>query len=154
MANQRPLNIPFAYRALFLYFEPFSALGGSALLHFFPSLFLNTMSLTAQYAPDNQVIYDQLAATYVLFAFNEAVVLRLTNDIRVWRAILMGILLCDAIHLYGSWSALGSAVFWDPRAWRPEDWVNLGALWGQGFVRLAFLAGFGIQLDTTTKKSD
>ncbi|KAH6989096.1 hypothetical protein BKA56DRAFT_629014 [Ilyonectria sp. MPI-CAGE-AT-0026] len=154
MATQRPLNIPFAYRALFLYFEPFAALGGSVLLHFFPTIFLNTMSLTAKYAPDNQVIYEQLAATYVLFAFNEAVVLRITNDIRVWRGILMGILLCDAIHLYGSWAALGSAVFWDPRTWRPEDWVNLGSLWGQAFVRLAFLAGVGIQLDTASEKSD
>ncbi|KAH7022137.1 hypothetical protein EDB80DRAFT_805782 [Ilyonectria destructans] len=154
MASQRPLNIPFAYRALFLYFEPFAAFSGTILLHFFPTIFLNGMSLTAKYAPDNQVIYDQLAATYVLFAFNEAVVLRITNDIRVWRGILTGILLCDAIHLYGSWAALGSEVFWDPRTWRPEDWVNLGSLWGQALVRLAFLAGVGIQLDTASEKSD
>ncbi|KAM0263142.1 hypothetical protein ACHAQJ_001295 [Trichoderma viride] len=138
-------GIPFAYRALFLYFEPFAAFFGSLLLHFRPVTFLNTMSPVAKYAPDNQVIYDQLAATYILFAFNEAVILRISNDLRVWKGILTGILVCDAIHLYGSWAALGGAVFWDPRVWRPEEWANLGTLWGQAAVRGAFLAGIGLK---------
>ncbi|KAL9468343.1 hypothetical protein ACSS6W_010037 [Trichoderma asperelloides] len=137
MAEQK-LKIPFAYRALFLYFEPAAALFGALLLHFRPEIFLNTMSPVAKYAADNQVIYDQLSATYTLFAFNEA-------DLRVWKALLVGILVCDAIHLYGSWAALGGAVFWDVRSWRPEDWANLGSLWGQAAVRMAFLAGVGLK---------
>ncbi|KAH8654167.1 hypothetical protein BGZ61DRAFT_500658 [Ilyonectria robusta] len=112
--SQPILNIPFAYRALFFYFEPFGVLVGALLLHFRPLSFLNAMALAAKYAPDNQIIYDQLAATYTLFA-----------------GVLVGILLCDAIHLFGSWAALGGTVFWDPRTWRPEDWVNLVSLWGQ-----------------------
>ncbi|KAH8125016.1 hypothetical protein LI328DRAFT_133485 [Trichoderma asperelloides] len=144
MAEQK-LKIPFAYRALFLYFEPAAALFGALLLHFRPEIFLNTMSPVAKYAADNQVIYDQLFATYTLFAFNEAVILRITKDLRVWKALLVGILVCDAIHLYGSWAALGGAVFWDVRSWRPEDWANLGSLWGQAAVRMAFLAGVGLK---------
>ncbi|PTB41830.1 hypothetical protein M441DRAFT_46939 [Trichoderma asperellum CBS 433.97] len=144
MAEQK-LKIPLAYRALFLYFEPAAALFGALLLHFRPEIFLNTMSPVAKYATDNQVIYDQLFATYTLFAFNEAVILRITKDLRVWKALLVGILVCDAIHLYGSWAALGGAVFWDIRSWRPEDWANLGSLWGQAAVRVAFLAGVGLK---------
>ncbi|KAH6976614.1 hypothetical protein EDB80DRAFT_546321, partial [Ilyonectria destructans] len=98
------------------------------------------------------MIYDQLAATYILFAFNEAIILRTRNDLRVWRGILIGILVCDAIHLYGSWAALSGTVFWYPCTWRPEDWVNLVSLWGQAAVRLAFVAGVGLKMAVTTKK--
>lgn len=143
-AEMSPPNIPFAYGALFLYVEPILALFGTFLSHFNPKLFLNTMSPSAVYAPSNQVVYDQVAATYALFAFNELVVLRVTNDIRVWKAILTGILICDAIHLYASYLALGPAAFWDPRLWRWEDAINLGTLWGQGVFRVAFLLDVGL----------
>lgn len=115
------------------------AFGGAILCHFKPAQFLNTMSPTAVYAPSNQVIYDQIAATLTLFAFNEAVVLRVTNDLRIWKTIMFGILVCDIIHLYASYTALGAAIFWDPRIWRWEDAVNLGALWGQAAIRVAFI---------------
>ncbi|KAL7917467.1 hypothetical protein ACQKWADRAFT_306775 [Trichoderma austrokoningii] len=150
--TEQSLKIPFAYRALFLFFEPFAALFGALLLHFRPEMFLNTMSPIAKYAADNQVIYDQLSATYTLFAFNGAVILRVTKDLRVWKALLAGILVCDAIHLYGSWAALGGAVFWDVRSWRAEDWANLGSLWGQAAFRVAFLAGIGLKEGIPAKR--
>lgn len=143
----RPLEIPFIYRFVFLYFEPVAALAGSALLHWSPQLFLTTMSPVTAYVPSNQVVYDMLAATYVLFAFNEAVLLRQAtrdNNLTTWKTVLTGILLCDAIHLYGSWGALGPAIFWNPLRWRWQDVVNLGSLWGQGAVRVAFLCGVGL----------
>ncbi|KAH7117415.1 hypothetical protein EDB81DRAFT_668394 [Dactylonectria macrodidyma] len=151
MTSEPVLNFPFAYRAVFLYFEPVGALVGALLLHFRPASFLNAMAPAAKYAPDNQIIYDQLAATYILFAFNEAIILRITNDLRVWRGILIGILVCDAIHIYGSWATLGGTVFWNPRTWRLEDWVNLVSLWGQAALRLAFVAGVGLKQSAATK---
>lgn len=137
-------SLPLVYRVLFLYFEPMGALLGSLLLHFSPQKFLTTMRPDLVYDAMHQVVYDMLAATYVLFAFNEAVILRLTNDLRIWKALLCGILLCDAIHLYGSCSALGNSVFWNPLLWRWEDAVNLGSLWLQGAIRVAFIYGLGL----------
>lgn len=138
-------NIPTLYRLLFLYVEPFLAIGAAIQTHFAPKIFLNTMSQTSEYAPDNQVIYDQVAALYTLFAFNEAILLRLTNDIRVWKGVFIGIFICDILHLYASWASLGAEVFWNPGAWRVEEWANLGALWGLGVVRVAFLVGVGLR---------
>lgn len=143
MAVFEPSKVPFIYRFLFLYFEPVAALFGSALLLFSPQKFLTTMSEATTYTASHQVVYSNLAATYALFAFNEAVVLRLTNDLTVWKALLCGILLCDAIHLYASWGALGSDVFWNPALWRMEDAVNLGSLWVQGLIRVAFIYEIG-----------
>ncbi|MCJ1379955.1 hypothetical protein MMC17_003058 [Xylographa soralifera] len=140
-------SIPLPYRILLLYVEPAAAFNGAILAHFFPAFYLAGMSpsaTTSTYSSPSQVIFDQLAACYFLFAFNEAVVLRSTSDLRVWKAIVLGILICDLIHLYGTWEALGAA-FWDPRLWRVEDWVNLSMLYGPGGMRLAFLIGLGLK---------
>ncbi|KAH8675152.1 hypothetical protein BGZ61DRAFT_497074 [Ilyonectria robusta] len=112
MTNEPVLNSPLAYRAVFLYFEPVGALVGALPGH--------------QNALDNQIIYDQLAAAYILFAFSGAIILRITNNLRVWRGILIGIL-------------------------RPEDWVNLVSLWGQAALRLAFVTGVGLKQSAATK---
>ncbi|KAH8681087.1 hypothetical protein BX600DRAFT_504826 [Xylariales sp. PMI_506] len=136
-------EIPFLYRFMFLYYEPAAAVLGSALLHFNPTVFLSSVTHNAVYTASNQVIFDMLAATYLLFAFNEAVLLRVTSDLTVWRTVLLGILICDAAHLYSSWADLGADVFWNPLLWRAGDAVNLGTLWGQGALRVAFILGLG-----------
>jgi hypothetical protein len=152
MSTEFP-HIPFIYRLFFLYLEPVMAFNGSILCHWYPTIFLNTMSAAAQYAPSNQVIYDQLAATYVLFAFNEAVLLRTIKDLRVWKTVLVGILLCDSIHLYSMWCVMGTQVFFSPQLWRKEDWVNLALLWGPVVLRSSFLAEVGFKRAHGEKKS-
>jgi len=144
MASTPSPTIPLIYKFVFLYFEPAGAILGAILLHFSPQVFLTGMAPTATSTTSNQVIYDQLAATYLLFAFNEAVLLRVTNDLKIWKTLLTGILICDCVHLYGSWAALGPEMFWNPANWRWEDVVNLGSLWGQGALRVAFLTGVGL----------
>jgi hypothetical protein len=152
-------SIPFPYQLLFLYLEPFMAFMGAILLFRDPATFLNTMAPTAAVATSNKVIYDQLGATYTLFAWNEAIVLRVAGTrqepttVKVWKAILLGVLVCDAIHLYGSWDALGGDVFWNPVAWRWQDWVNLGSLWAQGAIRVAFLLDTGLVKGSKTAKT-
>ncbi|KAF2236477.1 hypothetical protein EV356DRAFT_443330 [Viridothelium virens] len=143
MANNLP-PIPLAYRILLLWFEPLAAFNGALLCLFSPSTFLRTFTVLP-YVAASQVIYDQLAACYVLFAWNEAIVLRYSQDLRVWKAIVLGILVCDMVHLYASWHALSTEVFLRPWLWRAEEWVNHALLYGPGAMRVAFLmeVGFG-----------
>lgn len=145
MASIAP-TIPLPYRILLLYLEPFAALNGAVITHCFPNRYLRGMSPTAtslSYNPASQIIYDQLAGCYILFAFNEAVVLRQTSNLRVWKAMVLGILLCDMLHLYGSWSVMGTEMFVSPWLWRMEDWVNLVSLYGPAAMRLSFLFEVG-----------
>jgi hypothetical protein len=144
-------HFPLIYRVFFLWLEPLMALGGSVLCHFDPASFLRTMSATASYSPSSQVIYDQLAATYVLFAFNEAVVLRVTKDLRVWKMMMAGLLLCDGLHLYASWSIMGTHAFMRPWLWRPEDILNLILLYIPVILRTAFIRGAGFATHGTKK---
>lgn len=147
------LQISPLYRVLFLWFEPLAAFNGAILAHVYPTYFLRTMHATAIYDSTHQVIFDQLAATYVLFAINEGIVLRLTNDIRIWRTMIAGILCCDLIHLYGSYNALGREVFFTPGLWRPDDWMNLSMLFVPIFLRSLFLLGVGVGVSDLKAKT-
>ena len=58
--------------------------------------------------------------------------------------MLFGMFLCDLLHLFGSYRVLGPEVFFDPRMWRWEEWVNFVMLYGPGGMRLSFCAGVGL----------
>ncbi|KAK9451483.1 uncharacterized protein V1518DRAFT_424462 [Limtongia smithiae] len=152
--EQRLVRVPLVYRVLFLWFEPLAAFTGSIVIHNDPAKFLRALSAVGDYAPSNRVVYNNLCATYTLFAFNEGILLRRTNDLKVWRTVLIGILICDALHLSASWAELGSALFWNPLAWRGDDWINLGSLWGQAFMRVLFLFGVGLKGNVSTVTVD
>ncbi|KAL1858251.1 hypothetical protein Daus18300_009997 [Diaporthe australafricana] len=150
-----------AYRVLFLYAEPFGALYGALLAGRTPLKYLYLVSpggAPAHYHPSLQVVLDQLAATYFLFAFNEAVVLRIAGDgsggssgssgtanVRVWSAMLCGMLLCDLLHINAARNALGGwAALLDPAGWRFEEWVVMVPTVLFAAARVAFLLGFGV----------
>ncbi|KAF2876260.1 hypothetical protein BDV95DRAFT_560331 [Massariosphaeria phaeospora] len=143
MASQLP-HIPLVYRVFLLWLEPLMAFNGAILCHFNAPWFLATMSAAAVYKPDSQVIFDQLAATYTLFAFNEAFVLRAAKDFKVWKTMMLGMLLCDTLHLYAAWGVLGTKVFLSPWLWRFEDWMAVGTLWVPVVLRICFLQHVGI----------
>ena len=90
-------TIPLIYRLFFLYIEPASALVGAYFAHFDQSSYLSLthsstatslLSLTpasSQLPTGVSIIMSQLANLYLLFALNEALVLRSTTDLRVWK---------------------------------------------------------------------
>ncbi|KAF2112391.1 hypothetical protein BDV96DRAFT_497782 [Lophiotrema nucula] len=145
-------DIPFIYHFLLTWFEPFAALNGAFLCVFWPSMFLYTFT-TVKYRPDHQIMFDQLAATYIFFAFIEAVVLRITNELKVWKAIVFGILLCDVVHLYGAWGIMGTESFLNPSTWRPEEWINFSLLYGPGLLRICLLLEVGFPKRKVAKKA-
>lgn len=144
------LYVPLPYRLLLLWIEPLCAFNGALLCLFAPALFLDTFT-TAPYRADHQIMFDQLAATYILFAFNQAIVLRMTNDLRVWKGIITGILICDVVHLYGAWNVMGTQAFLDPRLWRASEAVNFALLYGPGALRIAFLMELGVKTEAQKK---
>ncbi|KAF4308645.1 hypothetical protein GTA08_BOTSDO03457 [Botryosphaeria dothidea] len=155
-AMPRPdsLRLPAPYRFFFLYLEPLSALVGCYYAHFYPAIYLQlthspsapvpARGAGAQGVPvGTQIVLSQLANLYLLFALNEAIVLRATADLRVWRALLFGLLVADFGHLY-SVSALGPAVYWDVASWNAIDWGNVAFVYLGASMRMAFLCGIGL----------
>lgn len=154
MASQQQQNVgfslPLAYRVFFLVVEPISALVGAYYAHFRQRDYLlltdsaSAPVLTA-IPTGTSIVLSQLANLYLLFALNEALVLRSTSDLRVWKTVLFVLLVADLGHLY-SIKALGSDIFlpWNFTRWNAIDWGNIPFVYLGASMRTAFLADVGM----------
>ena len=52
-------------------------------------------------------------------------VLRSTSDLRVWKTVLVGLLIADFGHLY-SVHSLGYAIYYRAWSWNAMHWGNIG----------------------------
>jgi len=140
------------YRIFFLSIEPLLAFSGALLSHFHPHKFVTSItpapvntSPPLVVTPVIQLLCTNIAALYLLFTINEVIVLRLSNDIKVWRAVIGGMLVSDIGHLYGVYAAdPARATEWGK--WVMEEWFNVLTLSFGAVVRLGFLAGVGVDV--------
>ena len=150
---------PTWYRLFFLFIEPVSTVIGAYYAHLQPNTYL---ALThASSAPPltggllvplgTKIVLSQLANLYFAFALNEALVLRASYDIRVWRTLLLGLLIADFGHLY-SVSPLGPSIYWEFQRWNAIDWGNIGFVYVGATTRIAFLLGLGIKPGVAKQK--
>lgn len=145
------LDIPPYYRHFFLIIEPISAIVGAYFAHFQPQKYLeltHAASAPALHIPTGtSIVLSQLANLYLLFAINEALVLRSTSDLRVWRTLLFGLLIADFGHLF-SVAKLGTDVYWKVQLWSAIDWGNVAFVYVGAMTRIAFLCGIGLGNET------
>ena len=147
MAALLPTKIPIWYKLFFLYIEPFSTLVGA----FYACLHQQTyLELThARSAPRGSIPIGasialfQLGNLYLLFALTEAMVLRSTRDVKVWRGVLIPMLIADIGHLY-SVAPLGLEIYWSFLEWNAIDWGNIAFVYIGATTRTAFLLGVGL----------
>lgn len=141
------LRVPAAYRAFFLLIEPLSAVVGAYFGHMRQTQYLQLLdaaSAPSQVPPSTSVALSQLANMYLFFALNEALVLRSTWDLRVWRTILAVLLIADFGHLYAM-KELGLDVYYNPTGWNMSHWANIPWVCAGATLRICFLAGIGLQ---------
>ena len=138
--------IPRIYKAFFLYIEPISTIVGAYYAFFQQQTYLDqTHSLSAPITGipvSTSIVLGQLSNLYLLFALNEALVLRATSDLRVWRTMLLCLLIADVGHLY-SVKPLRLQIYWNIMEWNAIDWGNIGFVYAGASTRVAFLLGFG-----------
>ena len=141
-------QIPIFYRLFFLYIEPVSALVGAYFAFFDQAFYLAlTHSPSAPSGPipaSTQIVLSQLSNLYFFFAMNEALVLRSTKDLRVWKTLLFGLLIADLGHLW-SVKAVGWDIYWRVENWNAIDWGNIGFVYAGAAMRSSFLLGFGMK---------
>jgi hypothetical protein len=101
------------------------------------------MPQTARYAAESQIVYDQLAASYLFFAVVEGLVLRTTRELRVWRAVVFALLLCDTGHLYAAWLEMGTQNMIYAWNWRGQDAATMMSFILPVVLRVAFLLNIG-----------
>ena len=142
-------QISLLYRLFFLYIEPSSAILGAYFSFFDQSTYLALTHLPS--APQGsipistRIVLSQLSNLYLLFAINEALVLRSTQDLRVWKTLLFGLLIADLGHLW-SVQALGWDTYWRVERWNAIDWGNVGFVYIGALMRCGFLFGLGVKM--------
>ncbi|KAI1320999.1 hypothetical protein F5Y16DRAFT_389340 [Xylariaceae sp. FL0255] len=150
---RRQSNLPLPYRVFFLIIEPISALIGAYYALVLQSEYLamtDSSSLSSSFSSDlpiplgTSIILSQLGNLYLLFALNEALVLRSTGDLKVWRTVLFVLFIADLGHLYSVGGHGRSWVYWDVRRYSAIDWGNVPFVYLGASMRLAFLCGVGM----------
>ncbi|KAF1972032.1 hypothetical protein BU23DRAFT_169859 [Bimuria novae-zelandiae CBS 107.79] len=140
--------IPALYRIIYLYVEPISTLVGAIYAHHFQATYLQLTHVDSALVDPvplgTSVILTQLANLYLLMCINEALVLRATTDLKVWKTFLFGLLVADFGHLY-SVHQVGSWVYWRFWDWNAIDWGNVPFVYFLAASRLLFIldVGFG-----------
>lgn len=141
------VRLPVVYRLFFLLIEPISAAVGAFYNHFHQKRYLEL--LHAATAPQQEVplstsvAMSQLANMYLFFALNEALVLRSTWDMRVWKTVLLVLLVADLGHLY-SMKELGSEIYYNVLGWNAGDLGNVPWVYAGATLRICFLLGVGL----------
>jgi len=139
-------SVPFIYRAFFLLIEPISALAGAYMAFYRQSDYLqlsHAASAPSTVPFGTSIAMSQLANMYLFFAINEALVLRSTYDIRVWKTVLFCLLVGDLGHLY-TVRELGLPIYWSVWDWNAIDWGNIPFVYLGASMRIAFLANVGL----------
>lgn len=104
------------------------------------------------YNPDQGFLLHHLAALFLFVAIVHAGVLRVTNEVAVWRVTNAGILLVDITMLISFYLSLKQQHRLSFGAIRGVDWGNFGFTLLNAAVRITFLAGAGVSKETKRKK--
>lgn len=141
-------SIPPICRVLITNFEPLFAFSGAILLFINPEQYLSSLTRgqgARTYQSSQQWIYTQLAGGWLLIVFLESVILRLVDDLRVWRLICVAMLLSDICYTHSCAQAVGGWSEWliVPH-WTTEDWIAFVTTWPFVLSRVAIVTGLGI----------
>lgn len=141
-------EIALYYKVFFLFIEPLFALFGAICAGLYPGHYL----AMTEHLPSSigilplgvHVSLQQLANMYLLFTLNEALVLRVTTDQRVWRMLLLNLAIADIGHLI-SVASLGANIYCDITRWNAIDWGNIPFVYLGLTSRICFLMGYGVK---------
>ncbi|KAK3903182.1 NADP-dependent alcohol dehydrogenase [Staphylotrichum tortipilum] len=121
-------TLPLLYRLFFLLIEPLATLVGAYFALFDQETYLNLShgsSAPTTIPLGTSIVMSQLGNMYFALALSEALVLRSTSDLRVWKAVIISLLVADVGHLY-TVRVLGPQIFWSVSEWNAIDWGNIG----------------------------
>lgn len=143
--------MPFVYRLIINTIEPLFAVMGSMLAFRDPGTYLNSMTRHATtFSSDTTFLYTELGGAWLYFAFVEAVVMRMFDDLRLWRILCFGMLFSDfaffhsAAQAVGGWEAYLGPDF-TLADFTTEDWLAFIGTAPMVLTRILIVLGIGIK---------
>lgn len=140
--------VPYVYRLILLTIEPFLAVVlGSLLVFLQPETYLASVTRHAvPFSAETTFLYTALGGSWLYFAFVEAVVLRLFDDLALWRVLCAGMLLSDVAFLHSTAQAVGGwGVYARVGGWTVEDWAGFVMTAPMVLTRVLIVLGAGLR---------
>jgi hypothetical protein len=144
------------YRLIITTIEPLFAASGALLAFRDPQSYLATMTRhSIAFTAGSTFLYTELGGAWLYFAFNEAVVLRLFDDLRLWRLLCFGMLLSDVAYCHSAAQAVGGWRAWAILGdWTAEDWVVFWTTTPMVLTRILIVLGIGLKKAPPTHKHE
>ncbi|KAJ9662037.1 hypothetical protein H2198_001579 [Neophaeococcomyces mojaviensis] len=147
MPTTKDVQIPSFYRFYFRWLDPAVCLWAVYMDFFTPDVVYNAFVPTtlAPRNPQHDFLLEQIGGALLMLAVLDIFMLRLTNDIKVWKTLQAAVFLYDWVCLYSIYSALRrqDRLRWD--AFRLlEDGGSIGITVQAALVRAAFLLDVGL----------
>ncbi|OAR01510.1 hypothetical protein LLEC1_02608 [Akanthomyces lecanii] len=146
--------VPLVFRLVLTVLEPLAALNGAWMCLRSPGSYLAIMTRgAAPLAASETFMYTTVGGSWMYFAFIQAVVMRLFDDVRLWRYLCAGILISDAAYCHAIAQAVGGWSVWlDVASWTKDDHMVFWATWPLVVVRILVVLGVGIKKVPGQKK--
>ncbi|KAH7323264.1 hypothetical protein B0I35DRAFT_427386 [Stachybotrys elegans] len=143
------------YDIWFKWVDPLTLIPTVYATLFMPEVMLDSFipAQMSPYNPDHGFLFHQLAALFSFIAVVQGVVLRITGDIKVWRAVNAGILLVDISMLASLYVSLKQQDRLSLGEIRGGDWGNLFFTSLVTLIRVAFLSGVGVSDKARVKRA-
>ena len=138
--------LPPIYRFLLMNVESLFAFGGVVMVCVTPGQYVTALTRDSVASIDSATnfIYTQLGGGWMVIVFIEAVIMRLVDDIKVWKLLCMAILLSDALYTHSMAQAVGGyASFFALSKWTLNDWVAAITTYPFILTRIAIVLGIG-----------
>lgn len=140
-------NIHFFYRFWFLWLDPVILGVTVYALVSTPQVVLDAFipPPPSAYDPNQGFLHHQLAALFTFVAIILGGVLRISKEIRVWRVVIMAVLVVDIAMLANNYASLKQQDRLNLGAMRLADCSNIIFTGFVTIIRVFFLAGIVVQ---------
>lgn len=151
MSSQHP--IPWIYRIVLTYVEPFLAFGGVIQFYFFPQAYLNTatprlavqMNRSFDMLGDSiDTLFSQVVGGWLIITFNDLVTLRVFDrDVKVWKCVVAAHLISDLVYSWALYQDRREKT-WDVGSYDFDEWLVMTTTIGPLLCKIAILLNIGI----------
>ncbi|ORY64102.1 uncharacterized protein BCR38DRAFT_434011 [Pseudomassariella vexata] len=141
-------TIPLPYLLVFHYVEPLFATLGALQALLSPGALVHMSLPSISYTPALRPLFTQLAGSWLMFAFHDAVTLRIyRDDVRIWRHILGAAILSDVGYTASLVQSMGWEWFLNPLRWDLVNGFTILSTVGPLVAKVLFVLGVGVPGD-------
>lgn len=144
------------YHVWFKWIDPLTLVPTVLATVFMPEVMLDSFvpASMSTYNPDQGFLFHQLAALFAFVGIVQGGVLRVTDDIKVWRVSNAGVLVVDVAMLVSLYVSLRQQGRLSLGLMRGGDWANVLFTSLVTVIRIAFLSGVGVSNGTKLVKPE